>query len=95
MLTSYEREEEYQREQGLLAVNNYFMKLVEENDVDLSIVSAYYEPSLKRFIDYVEVETAFICYNLLTCRFEMNECYIWAMEDYNTGLRRFNQQNNL
>ena len=50
---SYQREEEYQREQGLFAANTYFVKLVKEYEVDLSFITAYQNENLKRFIDYI------------------------------------------
>ena len=88
---SYQREEEYQREQGLFAANTYFSKLVKEHEVDLSFITAYQNEDLKRFIDYIEKSTPFIRYNPFTSKFEMNDCYIQARRDYCLGLYYFDE----
>ena len=88
---SYQREEEYQREQGLFAANTYFSKLVKEYEVDLSFITAYQNEDLKRFIDYIEKSTPFIRYNPFTSKFEMNDCYIQARRDYYSGLYWFDE----
>jgi hypothetical protein len=88
---SYQREEEYQREQGLFAANTYFSKLVKEYDVDLSFITAYQNEDLKRFIGYIEKSTPFVRYNPFTSKFEMNECYIQARRDYYSGLYWFDE----
>lgn len=87
----YQREEEYQREQVIVAANNYFSKLVEEYKVDLSFITAYRNKELKSFIDYIEKSTQFIRYNPFTSKFEMNECYIKARADYNAGIYDFDE----
>lgn len=88
---SYQREEEYQREQGLFATNTYFSKLVKEYDVDLSFIAAYHNEGLKEFITYIEKSTPFIRYNPFTSKFEMNDCYIQARRDYYSGLYSFDE----
>ena len=88
---SYEREEEYQREQGIFAANTYFSKLAKEYDVDLSFITAYHNKGLKEFITYIEKSTPFVRYNPFTSKFEMNDCYIQARRDYCSGLYSFDE----
>lgn len=89
--TAYEREEEYQREQGVVAANNYLEKLIKEHDVDLSIFSVLHVRELKVFIDYIHKLTPYVRCNPFTGQFEMNECYIQARNDYCSSLARFNR----
>lgn len=86
---AYYREEEYQREQGLLAANNFFLKLVDENNIDLENTTVYYEDVLYDFVTFIEKSTPFIRYNPFSNKFEMNDCYIQARNDYIAGLCNF------
>lgn len=88
---SYYREEEYQREQGVSAANNYFLKLAEEQNVNLSLIAPYHNKELKGFIEYIEKSTPFVRYNPFASKFEMNECYIQAKRDYDSGLYEFDE----
>lgn len=86
---NYEREEEYQREEGILAVNNYLQKLIDRQDIDLETITAYYQEDLKNFISYIEKSTRYIRFNPFENIFEINECYAQARNDYEAGVNEF------
>ena len=89
LLIPYEREEEYQREQGIVAANNYLSQLIKEHKDDLSIHTVFHEQELCDFIRYIHKMTPYLRCNPFSGRFEMNECYIQARADYQTKISSF------